>query len=395
MIQKFICYTSMFSTGERFPVLLHVDSYQPAILATRYIIDQRRENKQLGTLLRDIRVLKWFYEWCYSNNIELENILQKGGNLSVGEITRFCRYLRAGRNNTVIGSTGEIKHVSILSPTSFNSYISVVENFLIWSSYEYMHGFVSDEIKETVEISKERIQKIFRSNRIGGRNPENRYGLSKEEIIKIRKAITPKAKLNPYKQAVQFRNYVIIELFLATGIRRGELLKLKLNDLPQGPKTTLSIEKISDDPLDSRRIEPQVKTRGREIPIPKVLAKDLWTYVQKYRKRGNHRYLFTSHRKGVPLDLGAINWIFEILVKRSFPELKGRLHPHILRHTFNDQLLEKAIELKWGDEQRRKVQIYLNGWSDNSTMPEIYTRRITEGLAMKLMEQYQADLYKE
>jgi hypothetical protein len=59
---KYFCRISIFPSGERFPVLLSVETCQPVVLPTRYVIDERRETKQTGTISRDIRVLGWFYE---------------------------------------------------------------------------------------------------------------------------------------------------------------------------------------------------------------------------------------------------------------------------------------------------------------------------------------------
>lgn len=89
-----------------------------------------------------------------------------------------------------------------------------------------------------------------------------------------------------------------------------------------------------------------------------------------------------------------MNGIFSLLVKRCLPHLRGKLHPHILRHTFNNRLMDKALELGWSDDRRNKVQTYLNGWSENSSMPAIYTRRLVEAEAMVLAERYQAELYR-
>ena len=249
-------------------------------------------------------------------------------------------------------------------------------------------------MRDTVEAARERIRRAFRSNKIGGKAPRKRYGLTDAELAELRAVITPGAKRNPFKPALQFRDHVIIELMLATGLRRGELLKLKLSHLPFGPKNTLTVERSPDDKEDGRRNEPQVKTREREIPVPKPLAVKLWRYAQKYRKPGRHPYLFTSHRGGSPLDAAGVNGVFSLLVKRCFPDLRGKLHPHILRHTFNNRLMDKALELGWSDDRRNKVQTYLNGWSENSSMPEIYTRRLVEAEAMVLAEKYQAELYR-
>jgi integrase len=182
---------------------------------------------------------------------------------------------------------------------------------------------------------------------------------------------------------------------LATGVRRGELLSLKLNHLPIGPKTTVTIEKSPDDRDDPRRNAPQVKTLGREIPLPREMSIILNKYTQSFRKKGRHPYVFTSNRDGSPLNYGGIHWIYSTIVEKCFPHLKGRLSPHVMRHTFNDGLLKEAIENKWDDQKRRNVQTYLNGWTENSNMPEVYTRRQAAAMAMELAELYQRSLYAD
>ena len=219
-------------------------------------------------------------------------------------------------------------------PATFNSYLAVVEDFLTWAAYEFIPvATPAGEVRDTVEAARERIRRAFRSNKVGGRAPRKRYGLTDPELAELRAVVTPGAKRNPFKPALQFRDHVIIELMLATGIRRGELLKLKLSHLPFGPKTTLTVERSPDDKEDVRRNEPQVKTREREIPVPKPLAVELWRYAQKYRRPGRHPYLFTSHRGGVPLDAAGVNGIFSLLVKRCFPNLQREItSPHSPAH---------------------------------------------------------------
>jgi integrase len=167
-----------------------------------------------------------------------------------------------------------------------------------------------------------------------------------------------------------------------------------LSDLPRGKKQTLTIARAPDDPSDPRKNEPQVKTLGREMPLTKNLSRSLWDYADNHRKRGRHPFLFTSLRGGgAPLDLGAVNWIFISLVEGPLPHLKGRLHPHATRHTFNNRLAELANILEWDFEKFQRAQKYLNGWSEYSVMPEIYTRRELERQAMELSEKYQERLY--
>jgi integrase len=387
-------HTTVFSTGERFPVLLHQQTFQPVVLVTRYVIDRRRETKQSGTIERDVRVLKWLYEWANQTQIDLDLLLRTGNSLTSPQIVGLCRYLRARRTlQSAGGINANGQDQRILSPHTFNSYVAIVEDFLIWAAGEYIpQSAPDDELWNIIERGKNSTRRVLRSLHLGGKSAP-KQGLTHEQINELRAVTTPGAQNNPFKRPNQFRNHLIIELMLASGIRRGELLKLKLGHLPQGPKTTLTLERSPDDIVDPRKKEPEVKTLGREIPIPKSLAKDLWKYATGYRRRGNHPYLFTSHRDGEPLNAGGVNWIFKLLVLRCFPSLEKQLHPHTLRHTFNDKLRMTGLRLGWSEEKLRKAQTYLNGWTEGSVMPEIYSRRSIQITALELAEQYQRMLY--
>jgi integrase len=394
----YVTRVSVLSSGERFPVLLYETTLQPVILPMRYIIDRRRETKQSSTIERDVRVLGWLYVWADKQGIDMEQLLRRGESLNPDHVTSFCRYLRAMRQENLIGAIhlDTTAKIDILLPVTFNAYIGVVEDFLIWAVEEFLPRAkgAGENVRATITAVKERIERLFSDKRIGGTTAQ-RLGLTDEEVAELRTVVKPGSPRNPFKKSVQSRNYLMVELMLLTGIRRGEILKLRLIDLPIGPKTTLSIRRSPDDKDDPRRVEPEVKTREREIPIPKWLAIALWEYVGKHRTKSAHSYVFTSKRGKLPLNYGGVNWIFSLLVERCFPHLKGRLYPHALRHTFNNRMARRAKELGWSAEQFVKSQKYLNGWVEQSTMPERYTQRVIQAMSMELAENYQNSLYSE
>lgn len=202
MYQRYVIYRAVFSSGERFPVLLYRDTYQPVLLPTRYVVDERRQSKQSGTIDRDLRIIGWFYEWCDERSIDAEARLRSGELFTKSEITGFCRYLRAGRKNNLIGSIGarsanlsdEETNESnfILAPATFNSYTGVVKDFLIWAAYEYIpRATPSSEVQDTVDTAVTRITRAFHSNHKGGKRHAGRIGLSHEEIAELHEVITP------------------------------------------------------------------------------------------------------------------------------------------------------------------------------------------------------------
>ena len=103
---RYYVYTAVFSSGERFPVVLEQSTAQPVILPARYVVDRRREFCQASTLERDVRVLSWFYEWASVVQLNLEHRLRHGPPLSSREIVSLAQYLRTTRRNEHITANG-------------------------------------------------------------------------------------------------------------------------------------------------------------------------------------------------------------------------------------------------------------------------------------------------
>ncbi|MEF2144376.1 MAG: site-specific integrase [Desulfovibrionaceae bacterium] len=399
--RAYFVHKAVFSTGERFPVILHANTLQPAVLATRYIIDQRRDSRQASTLERDVRVLSWLYEWCAKVGIDLEGRLRARESLSPGEVQGVARWLRAGRHRKIFGTIGEIgdeatNQIHLLQPRTFNDYLSSVESFLVWAAYEFLPKVNPEaDLKRSLRNAKRRITHAFKAFKaVGTVERAKRYGLTGEELCELRELTIPEGQRNPFRRALQTRNHLIIETMLATGVRRGELLKIRLVDLPRGPKQTISIVRQPDDPNDPRLNEPRVKTRSREIPIPKTLAIALTRYVQQERGKCKHQYLFVSSRGKLPLSEAGLNNLFS-MIRKEFRVSDRPIHPHLLRHTFNDLLMEKAKLVGMTDDVRIKVQNFLNGWTEGSTQSEIYSHRFVEAEAMQLLDEYQQALWRE
>jgi integrase len=398
-IPRFLVHRAVFSTGERFSVVLHAETLQPAVLATRYLVDERREVRQASTIERDARVLCWLYEWCGQVGIDLETALREGDVLAPGSLRGFARWLRARRTEKVVGAVGVAKdegasRVPVLPPRTLNDYLAVVAGFFVWAVEEFApRAYPEGVVRERVEQAKRRVERAFRAFRAAsGVERAKRYGLTAEEVADLRDIVAPGGGRNPFRKALQFRNHLIVETLLATGLRRGELLKLRVPDLPQGPKQTLTVLRQPDDPADPRREEPRVKTRSRELPLPRRLAVDLHRYVQGDRGACPHRYLFVSSRGAAPLTASGLGRVFARL-RGSFPGGARPLHPHLLRHTFNDQVMERARSMGMPDDVRVKVQNYLNGWVEGSTQGEVYTRRYVEAEALRVVEGFQSSLW--
>ncbi len=125
-----------------------------------------------------------------------------------------------------------------------------------------------------------------------------------------------------------FRDYVLLLVFLDTGMRLSELCGLRVGD------------------VHDRYVRVLGKGRKeREIGIHPEVGKLLWKYIHKYRKpaRPAEEGLFVG-RYGEPLTLSGVENMFKRLKRQC--GLEGvRVSPHTFRHTFAKMYLEQGGEL--------------------------------------------------
>ena len=156
------------------------------------------------------------------------------------------------------------------------------------------------------------------------------------------------------------RNKLIVELFYSTGMRRGELVNLKLNDISDSQKTIKVLGK---------------RNKERIIPLLPSALNTIASYLD-YRKslssiKDVHYLLLT--KKGAK--------IYETLVYRvinnyfSKASEKVKKSPHILRHSFATHLLNEGADIKsvkelLGHSSLASTQIYAN--NSISKLKQVY-----------------------
>ncbi|WP_460218098.1 tyrosine-type recombinase/integrase [Psychroserpens sp. MEBiC05023] len=164
--------------------------------------------------------------------------------------------------------------------------------------------------------------------------------LVKHKALKVSKKVQVpfseaemKAVLEDLHAAKDFeglRNRLIIELFYATGIRRIELVQLKITDIDIANKTLKVLGK---------------RNKERYIPLLESVVKTIEAYSIERNRLSvieDKSYLFLT-KKGVK--------IYETLVYRiindyfSKVSTKVKRSPHILRHSFATHLLNQGANL--------------------------------------------------
>ena len=142
-------------------------------------------------------------------------------------------------------------------------------------------------------------------------------GLSREE----QQAFEEAAK------QLTIRDQFILQTFLLTGLRRGELQNLRWQDWDKKAKV-LRVEKS------------KTENGSRSVPvIPEVAL--MLTHLQGWAKRCNsNRYIFGDAE---PVSAGHLRHICLYTSKRAGIR---RVSPHMLRHTFATRMIENGSDAK-------------------------------------------------
>ena len=156
---------------------------------------------------------------------------------------------------------------------------------------------------------------------------EDDKALSDAEISKIIATIT----IHSVDDSFMFkRDMLIVTLFLYTGIRKGELIGLRVQDIDFENRTLYVFEKTSK------------SKKSRYIPLHPSLIKHLKVYLKERKtKKAYTDALIISLKRDCPLThYGLVHWV------RKYKELSGvKFHVHRFRHTFACTLAKQNADL--------------------------------------------------
>ena len=157
--------------------------------------------------------------------------------------------------------------------------------------------------------------------------------LSKEEVLSI------------IEHTNNIKHRCIVSLLYSAGLRRSELLNLKLED------------------IDSKRMVIKVKqakgNKDRYTVLNKSVLNDISVYLKAFYPEV---YIFEGQYSGKKYSASSVLKIVVSSAEKA--GIKERVNPHMLRHSFATHLLESGVDL-------RCIQLLLGHNSTKTT--EIYT----------------------
>lgn len=409
----------MAANGERLPMLTGMDGlplFEPTIFAITQI---RARNRAANTIGNSLRAILVFYLFLDLHSIDLWERLADGRLLAMTEIEDLVRLCRLPVEEITALSDQRRSNSLARSVASMESYRQraangipkeVVPTFAatrLRCIRDYLQWLVTDRSSRFDGRSDYRASLEAAGNLVVGaidaRLPTGdgrghlgeREGLDSESVKELLRVIDPDSPDNPWRdEHSRVRNQLIILWLYFLGLRRGELLGVCISDV-DFRKGSVIVARRADNPHDSRKNQPNVKTRAREIPLSQLLQDKTSSYVMKYRAAlpaaRKHGFLFVASNSGVPLSIPSFAKIFNVL-RAKCPSLPRNLFAHLLRHTWNDRFSEEMDKRGVGEETEKKTRSYLMGWSETSGTAATYTRRHVRKKAQEASLKMQTDM---
>jgi integrase len=372
--------------GERFSQLYSSAEPWPLFYPTAFIVRCIRLRTTHDTQKVYLEAIKRLCEWEAAKKIDLQVRFQRHEFLRPHEIDELARYLNAARR----GKAGEA-----ISASKGNTYVAYAGQYLHWLADEVITDTNSPEVRLMIETQHSRLKdKLI--PKTGSKSAKSQNTLEKRLPEKTReqlRALWGDPFVDIFRLAdrgSRLRTVVMLRILYETGMRRGELLSLKLKNLLEstgGAGARLVIEKNHGDEYDTRINQPVAKTRGRTVPITAALEEQLIEYIAEYRADvpnvgfDDEDFIFVTHRgvrgQGKPLSISNFDQAVAGL-KKLFPAL-GTLHPHLLRHDWNYRFSKKVKELETEENlsttRARELREILMGWTEESEMSRRYNLR--------------------
>lgn len=387
-----------FSSGQRLPLLVQAGDAAPLPVLVPFIYVQLKlRHRAYNTAAAHLRAIQAFYSYAKSRDMDIdEAILTCHFEAILSLLDGYAIWLQSGSqaDNLIarIGKAGTVLFQQISSRTR-DQYLRLLKKYLSWCVTRYIprvrqNSATQVDINVVFADVADVIERRFESHIINARPERTRYrSLTDTQLQIVRTLIRPGAAANPFPERLQLRNWLMIELLLETGIRRGELLKLYTTDINKGSQHAyVSINDREHDPRDPRVEEPALKTHGRTVGISAQLYEVYERYIQRDRRplrdgkpmKLLYRYLFISDR-GRPLSIRALSNVLDRLfltIELAHPGLLPTLSAHDFRHTFADHFLAYLVEKRGHDLERATDELRrVCGWSETSTMPRRYAGR--------------------
>lgn len=272
------------------------------------------------------------------------------------------------------------------SKTTINNYITRISLFYEWA---YKNKYI-----QNIPIEKElvKIHKNIKNQYLMGHLNKDNVVLKNDLTLKIQKRIPHCLNREEFSKIIgelTERNSLMVKWSVLTGMRRKEVLGLKLKDIPASSEVINQIHKIT--------ITITKGSKPRDIYVPQDLIDETNKYIKftrrsiakKFNTLGKEEYVWISEKNGKVIGKKTIEAAFREAVIKSGVDCTF----HHLRHTYAIRLLSLLTKQSQtsGLNPLKTLQLLLGHSNINTTM--VYLESLN--IDVNEVEQSLLDLYKD
>ncbi len=341
--------------------------------------------------------LKYLYCFFMDKGIDLIDRVASGTFLSIEEIDSYIRACKfyvdtedESEKSTLVSLTDkrirDAIHATSNSQTevsahTFNQRLIRLKAYIefLYVCHHYDKAETERQISTDDQFNK---FKLYISTAISGSRKDNTITkdafesvIPDDKFFELLDIIQERSPNNPFKSS-KLRNQIIAQILIDTGVRVGAVLKLKVSDLVDdwsNPRFLLT--RTPNDPTDTRRLPAANKTKALSVSISRELMKLIKLYIETVRQSSpsahEHDFVFISEKGktiGKPMSYNAIHKV----IKTFGNSIEISLHPHLLRHKWNEVFEDKAIAKGFSPDKIEDLRKYAMGWVEDSKMASVY-----------------------
>jgi integrase len=398
--------STVLETGEGLPILVRKDTWEPASLALRWTVYARRHEAAESTLRGNLSALRYLYAWGdqrFDGGLEQRLAI---GALEHAEIADLKEYLRQP-DSAHVGRSAPAGAESPESPAVVGARALAALLFLRWALSPANRNDAGAEPADLENLREQLDTVLGPLAKLAGGSTEEREVPTPEILDEIEDRIRPLRdasgrffrplrwhKDNPFAPEARLRNWLMWQMARDCGPRVGELLKVKMADIQTiDGEPVVVFRRRPDDPEDTRRVRPSVKTLTRPVPVSAYVQFAHQAYLRESgaggRRRGSPYLLTTVVGQVRPLSTSGAQLVMQVIARATghaitWHDLRHAWATEIARHVLSGILAGKQ-EAPKDDEAMKALLVeqlrLLGGWADTSKEPHRYARTALRELA--------------
>jgi site-specific recombinase XerD len=300
--------------------------------------------------------LKAWWQFLHHKHLDWRNV-------QIQDLADFAHWLRLGDTSNVVSAQPV---TALRSERSVNRAITAVTTF-----YEYHIASKGVDFKQfdrfflPIGLGTKRLLKGIAKSK-----PNRKKLVKLKEPKKFPGCLTNEQIEILASSCSRLRDKLIILMLNGTGVRKGELLGLRHEDLGDfGDNYIKVVKRLNQNGA-------RAKGQERRIPVSKDLIEMYNDYLIYEYPEVHTDYVFVNiweGKIGAPMNPKVLNIMFERLSKKTEIEV----YPHLLRHTYATRLLKAKYPFD-------RVS-YLLGHTSIQTTLDIYSHIIQEDVLSEVI----------